>query len=605
MTPSFNAMPINYASTSTPLSCQQFNENLDYLIKRENHTGVQSADTIYDLNEKISELNNYRSIVNLVTELDEKIANLGNDLFGNGALAELIAEIRQEIENLKENLQLEISRLEIWQNLTDIVDTNKDDLSILKNDKETQDLNIRSLTTNLTTLTNTYNEKIVEIDENTSSISNLTLQIDNLVTEIDKSYEQSSTNTQNISENLKQLNEQERLLTEKIDRLNSYAFTTRLKLDKYPTPTGLSENYLQQDLVNTKDGVVFRSSNFLKDKIITVPGDFNTIAEALTFLRDKILSNVTLQLSDTTYYENLNFAGFSTVYKNLIINGRGVDRTKIIGEIRIIALSTSIEIKNLTVEAESIPKPMGIFAVNKINLNLESVLIKNFPQGINITSYSTASLNNVKIDNCSDIGLVASNASVNISNCDFLNSRLGVQVSDGSSVFMNKCNVRFNDRGIINRNSTLKLDNSLISNNTINGIDNLGLARITDCSFTSNNGSGIVSTHQGHTEVYDSLCDYNREYGMVSFNNGSLVAYNCTSANNLLDGYFCTNVSYMLVNNCRSNNNQSYGYRSSVNSVLYAYGTASISSDNTLGQYSPAVSGSASSESSGGLLFFN
>ncbi len=130
---------IKRSQLNRPLTCAEYDANLDATLDRANHTGVQSATTIYDLYETVDGYDFILALKKCCQELWDALDQLRDDLFGEGELAAIIERLRQEL-------------LALIYELTQDLESLRQELN-----------NLKITVTNLTTLINNLNLAIQDI----------------------------------------------------------------------------------------------------------------------------------------------------------------------------------------------------------------------------------------------------------------------------------------------------------------------------------------------------------------------------------------------------------------------------------------------------------
>lgn len=99
-------MPILYSeSLNRPLTCAEFDNNFREALKRENHTGTQSASTISDLDTAVDALQTVVDLKACCSTLGTRITTLENDLFGDGQLSSIIADLQAQLQNILNDIE--------------------------------------------------------------------------------------------------------------------------------------------------------------------------------------------------------------------------------------------------------------------------------------------------------------------------------------------------------------------------------------------------------------------------------------------------------------------------------------------------------------------
>ena len=96
---------------NSPLTCEQFDSTLDALLDRSNHTGTQSASTIYDLSSTVQAFSFIQSLLSCCSTLTTDLDNLRTDLFGQGELNTIISTLRNQLLQNISDLQSQLDSL--------------------------------------------------------------------------------------------------------------------------------------------------------------------------------------------------------------------------------------------------------------------------------------------------------------------------------------------------------------------------------------------------------------------------------------------------------------------------------------------------------------
>lgn len=103
--------PIKRSQVDRPLTCAEYDSNLDATLDRANHTGTQSATTIYDLYETVDDYDFIKALKKCCQDLKDQLDQLKRDLFGEGELSRLLDRLRQELLQMIEDLTRELEDL--------------------------------------------------------------------------------------------------------------------------------------------------------------------------------------------------------------------------------------------------------------------------------------------------------------------------------------------------------------------------------------------------------------------------------------------------------------------------------------------------------------
>jgi polyhydroxyalkanoate synthesis regulator phasin len=151
-------MPIILSvSKGSPLTCAELDNNFLEAANRANHTGTQAANTIYDLSDTVRAFAFIADMLADIATLENELEELRDDLFGDGELQQIIANIQQLVNDLINNLAAVVGELTIIQNLQACCDTNTTAISDLQ--------------TQFTTLSNQLTAQIATINATVSAIN--------------------------------------------------------------------------------------------------------------------------------------------------------------------------------------------------------------------------------------------------------------------------------------------------------------------------------------------------------------------------------------------------------------------------------------------------
>jgi hypothetical protein len=162
-------MPIILSvSKGSPLTCAELDNNFLEAANRANHTGTQAANTIYDLSDTVRAFAFIADMLADIATLENELEELRDDLFGDGELQQIIANIQQLVNNLINNVGTVVGELTIIQNLQACCDTNTTAIS--------------GLQSQFTTLSNQLTAQIATINATVSAINDrLNLEIPKIV----------------------------------------------------------------------------------------------------------------------------------------------------------------------------------------------------------------------------------------------------------------------------------------------------------------------------------------------------------------------------------------------------------------------------------------
>jgi hypothetical protein len=162
-------MPIILSvSKGSPLTCAELDNNFLEAANRANHTGTQAANTIYDLSDTVRAFAFIADMLADIATLENELEELRDDLFGDGELQQIIANLQQLVNDLINNLAAVVGELTIIKNLQTYCDTNTTAIS--------------GLQSQFTTLSNQLTAQIATINATVSALNDrLNLEIPKIV----------------------------------------------------------------------------------------------------------------------------------------------------------------------------------------------------------------------------------------------------------------------------------------------------------------------------------------------------------------------------------------------------------------------------------------
>ena len=162
-------MPIILSvSKGSPLTCAELDNNFLEAANRANHTGTQAANTIYDLSDTVRAFAFIADMLADIATLENELEELRDDLFGDGELQQIIANLQKLVNDLINNLAAVVGELTIIKNLQTCCDTNTTAIS--------------GLQSQFTTLSNQLTAQIATINATVSAINDrLNLEIPKIV----------------------------------------------------------------------------------------------------------------------------------------------------------------------------------------------------------------------------------------------------------------------------------------------------------------------------------------------------------------------------------------------------------------------------------------
>ena len=105
--------PIKRSDLQRSMNCAEYDENIDRLLDRANHTGTQSCSTIFDLEICIRNMTFIVDLIKCCAELREDIRNIKVEIYDdNGQVFVLIQRLRTEIVNLINQINEKITDIQ-------------------------------------------------------------------------------------------------------------------------------------------------------------------------------------------------------------------------------------------------------------------------------------------------------------------------------------------------------------------------------------------------------------------------------------------------------------------------------------------------------------
>lgn len=149
-------LPLKVSAKGAPLTCEEHDANIDRYLDRANHTGFQSASTIYDLPLFLSNLGVMKDMVGDINKLESQIEDLQHEVLGTGGHVDTLIKAL-EIAYKEADLSLDNRLKDVEESVID-----------LKN----EDIVLYNLINNLTTKTNELENDITNHDNAINSINN-------------------------------------------------------------------------------------------------------------------------------------------------------------------------------------------------------------------------------------------------------------------------------------------------------------------------------------------------------------------------------------------------------------------------------------------------
>lgn len=142
--------PIKISDLNRPLSCDEFDQNMDILRDRSNHTGTQSCNTLNDLDTCLATSTTVTTINASLNSTNTRVTNIENSLSSSGS-------IQNDLNSLESSLTADI---------------NQNRASITALETEVDALNIRVLgaESNLTSLTSVVNSNNSNLENDIAAV---------------------------------------------------------------------------------------------------------------------------------------------------------------------------------------------------------------------------------------------------------------------------------------------------------------------------------------------------------------------------------------------------------------------------------------------------
>jgi len=147
-------MAIVYAGqVARPLTCSEFDNNFKEVLKRENHTGFIPATQISNLEEVVEQFSFFTDLQTCCSSLTQRLNSLEDDLFGNGQLSQIIADLQAQLDQILNDLESFLNASTIINNLKDCCDDHELRITTIEND-------IIDLQSDIINLNNSINTKV-------------------------------------------------------------------------------------------------------------------------------------------------------------------------------------------------------------------------------------------------------------------------------------------------------------------------------------------------------------------------------------------------------------------------------------------------------------
>lgn len=178
-------MPIILSvSKGSPITCAELDNNFLEAANRANHTGTQAANTIYDLSDTVRAFAFIADMLADIATLENELEELRDDLFGDGELQQIIANLQQLVNDLINNLAAVVGELTIIQDLQACCDTNTTAISDLQAQFTTLSnqltAQIATINASITAINDRLNLEIPKITALQNTVSSLQTQVTNL-----------------------------------------------------------------------------------------------------------------------------------------------------------------------------------------------------------------------------------------------------------------------------------------------------------------------------------------------------------------------------------------------------------------------------------------
>lgn len=197
--------PIKISSQNRPLTCDEYDTNLDIVIDRANHVGTQSCNTINDLDSCLVNAPTITGLTTIINQTTTRVSNLENTLSASGSIANdlntlesaLTADINQNRASIT-TLEVDLDALEVRVLGTESNLTSLTTLVTNNNTQSTTSIN------SIIAVNNTQNTRLTSVENRATTLNS------NILTE--------ATARQNADNNL-----QADINAEETNRINAVA----------------------------------------------------------------------------------------------------------------------------------------------------------------------------------------------------------------------------------------------------------------------------------------------------------------------------------------------------------------------------------------------
>lgn len=165
--------PLKVSQKGAPLTCPEHDANIDRLLDRANHTGTQSASTIYDLPSYIQNLNFLTTLNGAIEDINSNIQDLQHEVLGTGGHVDtLLKGMEMAYKEADLALHNRLSNVE-----EDVLDLSNTDITL-------QNL-ISGLTNRANGVDSTLNQQQGRLDSLDNRLDNQTNNVETLDARVD------------------------------------------------------------------------------------------------------------------------------------------------------------------------------------------------------------------------------------------------------------------------------------------------------------------------------------------------------------------------------------------------------------------------------------
>lgn len=157
--------PIKISEQGRALTCDEYDNNLDILRDRSNHTGTQSCNTLNDLDSCLSTSNTINTINGSINTVTTRVINLENTLSASGSIA-------NDLNSLEASLTADITE-------------NRSSITTLETDLDALEVRVSGAESNLVSLTSVVTLNNNTINTNLNAVVNTNNAQDTRLTNVE------------------------------------------------------------------------------------------------------------------------------------------------------------------------------------------------------------------------------------------------------------------------------------------------------------------------------------------------------------------------------------------------------------------------------------